>query len=84
MLNYPEVKAKVKSRLSNFVGIKYGDKFMKNPFTQNKLLGAIPLGTHESHIEVGNYTISKLMNGGKVVSNLNLFYAVIWYIIKEK
>ena len=84
ILNYPEVKAKLKSRLSNYIGIKFADQFMKNPFTQNKLLGAIPLGTHPSHVKVGNYTIAKLMSGGKILGNLNMFYAVIWYIIKEK
>ena len=84
ILNYPEVRAKLKSRLSNFMGVKYADKFMKNPFTQNKLLGAIPLGCHPSHTKVGNYTIAKMMSGGKILGNLNMFYAAIWYIIKEK
>lgn len=84
ILNYPEVKAKLKARLSNYMGVKYADKFMKNPFTQNKLLGAIPLGCHKSHIEVGNCTIAKMISGGKILGNLNMFYAAIWYIIKEK
>lgn len=84
ILNYPEVKAKLKSRLSNFMGVKYADKFMKNPFTQNKLLGAIPLGCHKSHITVGNYTIAHMMSAGKILGNLNMFYAAIWYIIKEQ
>ena len=84
LLNYPEVKAKLKSRLSNFIGVKFADKFMKNPFTQKRLLGAIPLGCDKSHITVGNHTIAKLISDGKVLGNLNLFYAVIWHIIKEK
>ncbi len=84
ILNYPEVKAKLKARLSNYMGVKYADKFMKNPFTQNKLLGAIPLGCHKSHVTVGNYTIAKMISDGKILGNLNMFYAAIWYIIKEK
>jgi hypothetical protein len=40
ILNYPEVKAKLKSRLSNFMGVKFGDKFLKNPFTQTALFKA--------------------------------------------
>lgn len=84
ILNYPEVKAKLKSRLSNFMGVKYGDKLLKNPFTQNKLLGAIPLGCHKSHITVGNYTIARMFSDGKILGNLNMFFAAIWYIIKEK
>lgn len=83
ILNYPEVKAKLKARLSNFIGVKYGDKFLKNPFTQRKLLGAIPLGCHKSHVKVGDYTIAKMFSDGKILGNLNLFYAAIWHIIKE-
>lgn len=78
------MKAKLKSRLSNFMGVKYGDKFLKNPFTQRKLLGAIPLGCHKSHVTVGNYTIARMFSDGKILGNLNMFYAAIWYIIKEK
>ena len=66
------------------MGVKFADKFLKNPFTQNKLLGAIPLGSHKSHVTVGNHTIAKMMSGGKIVGNFNMYYAVIWYIIKEK
>lgn len=66
------------------MGVKYADKFYKNPFTQNRLLGAIPLGCHHSHVKVGNHTIAKLISDGKILGNLNMYYAVIWHIIKEK
>ncbi len=82
ILNYPEIKSKLKARLSNYMGVKYADKFLKNPFTQRKLLGSIPLGSHKSHIKVGNYTIARMFSDGKILGNLNLFFAVIWYIIK--
>jgi hypothetical protein len=55
----------------------------KNPFTQNRLLGSIPLGTHRSHITVGNHTIAKLVSGGKVMGNLNMYFAVIWILVNE-
>ena len=83
ILNYPDLKAKFKSSLSTFTGVKYSDKLLKNPFTQNRLLGAIPLGTHKSHVAVGNFTIAKLIAGGKIMGNLNMYYAVIWYLINE-
>ena len=70
LLNYPALKAKFKARLSNFTGVKYCDKLHKNPYTQNRLLGAIPLGTLKSHISLGNNTIAKLFSGGKVMGNL--------------
>lgn len=55
ILNYPELKSKLKSRLSNYVGVmgikaKFNKNLLKNPFTQNRLLGSIPLGTHKSHV----------------------------------
>jgi len=56
---------------------------LKNPFTQNRLLGAIPLGNHHSHVTVANYTIAKMVAGGKIMGNLNMYYAVIWYLINE-
>lgn len=83
ILNYPDLKSKFKASLSTFTGVKYSDKLLKNPFTQNRLLGAIPLGTHKSHVTVGNYTIAKLISGGKVLGNMNMYYAVIWYLIHE-
>lgn len=87
ILNYPHLKAKLKSRLSNYVGVmginaKFDVKLLKNPFTQNKLLGSIPLGSHKSHIKVGNYTISKLITDGKILGNMNMYYTVIWYLIQ--
>ena len=83
ILNYPDLKSKFKASLSTFTGVKYSDQLLKNPFTQNRLLGAIPLGTHKSHVQVGNYTIAKLISGGKILGNMNMYYAVIWYLINE-
>lgn len=62
---------------------KFDKDLLKNPFTQNRLLGSIPLGTHKSHVQVGNYTIAKLISGGKILGNLNLYYAVVWYLIQQ-
>ncbi len=50
ILNYPELRAKFKASISTYTGVKYADKLLKNPYTQNRLLGAIPLGTHKSHV----------------------------------
>jgi hypothetical protein len=88
LLNYSEVRAKLKSKLSNYIGVmgikaNFDDKLLKNPFTQARLLGSIPLGTHQSHVKVGNHTIAKLISGGKILGNLNMYYAVIWYLIHE-
>ncbi|MFM7856568.1 MAG: hypothetical protein ACKO96_32755 [Flammeovirgaceae bacterium] len=83
ILNYPDLRSKLKSKLSTFTGTKFSDRLFKNPFTQNRLLGAIPLGKHKSHVTVGNNTIAKLISGGKVMGNLNLYFAVIWILVNE-
>lgn len=46
-------------------------------------MGAIPLGKHKTHIDVGNYTIAQMVSGGKILGNLTLYYAVIWYLVNE-
>jgi hypothetical protein len=63
--------------------VRYCDKLKLNPFTRGRLLGAIPLGSHRSHIVVGNNTLAKLVAGGKVMGNLNMYYAVIWLLVEE-
>ena len=83
ILNYPEIKAKFKARLSTFIGVKLTGKLKENPYTRNPLIGGIPLGTHKSHVEVGNYTIAKVVSGGRILGNLNMYYAVIWCLINE-
>ena len=83
ILNYPDLRAKFKKMISTFTGVKYSDKLRQNPFTRNKLLGAIPLGCHKSHVTVGNNTIAKMVSGGKVMGNLNLYFAVIWILVNE-
>ena len=83
ILNYPALLARFKGSLSNYTGVKYCDKLKKNPYTQNRLQGAIPLGTHKSHITVGNHTIAKLVSSGKVMGNLNMYMAVIWVLVSE-
>lgn len=83
ILNYREIKEKFKSRIGQYIGVKYTKYLESNPFTREELLGTIPLGTCKEHVDVGNYTIAKLMTGGKLLGNLNMYYAVIWYLIKE-
>lgn len=88
ILNYPDLKAKLKSKLSNYIGVmgikaKFDKNLVENPFTRKRILGAIPLGTDKSHVKVGNYTIAKLIAGGKIMGNLNMYYAVIWYLIQD-
>ena len=87
ILNYPQVVAKLKPYISQWTGTQVnkhlGTNSGINPFTKQELVGTIPLGSCEQHIDCGNYTISKLFTSGKLLGNLNMYYAVIWYLIKQ-
>jgi len=83
ILNYSDVLNKLKKSISNWSGIKANIAITTNPFTKQKLLGTIPLGCCNQHIEYGNYIIYKLFSNSKILGNPNLYYAVIWYLIKN-
>lgn len=83
ILNYPEVVDKLKKSISRWVGTQTDGKLKSNPYTRQNLLGTIPLGTCQQHVDCGNYTISRLFTSGKLLGNLDLYWAVIWYLIKQ-
>ncbi len=83
ILNYPVVVAKLKPSISQWTGIQVNQHLDVNPFTKQELLGTIPLGSCSQHVDCGNYTISKLFTSGKLLGNLNMYWAVIWYLIKQ-
>ena len=83
ILNYPEIIDKLKSAISQWTGIEIADNLKRNPFTRQELIGTIPLGSCSQHVECGNYTISKLFTSGKLLGNLHMYWAVIWYLIKK-
>ena len=73
---------KIKSKFSTYTVVKISDRLFKNLFTKNLLLGAIPLEKHNSNVTDGNNTIAKLIYGGKVMGNPNLYFAVIWILVR--
>lgn len=81
ILNYPDVVTKLKSAISLSTGIKLNEFVEINPYTKRHLLGTIPLGNCQQHVDCGNYTISKLFSSGRHLGNLNLYWAVIWQLI---
>lgn len=83
ILNYPDIIAKLKPAISQWTGIQVNQHIDVNPFTKQELIGTIPLGSCKQHVECGNYTISKLFTSGKLLGNLNMYWAVIWYLIKQ-
>jgi hypothetical protein len=83
ILNYPDVVAKLKPAISQWTGIKINQNLTRNPFTKQELIGTIPLGSCAQHVDCGNYTISKLFTSGKLLGNLQMYWAVIWYLVTQ-
>lgn len=83
ILNYPEVVAKLSKSISHWTGTKINEYLEVNPFTKQKLIGTIPLGGCSQHVKCGDYTMSRLFSSGKILGNINLYYGVIWHLIKS-
>ena len=83
ILNYPEIVKQLISRLSNSIsiisGIKAGDQ---NPLTREPIDAVIPLGKCQQNVNCANWALAKLFFGDKLVGNSQMYFAVIWYLIK--
>ncbi|KYQ89956.1 hypothetical protein DLAC_08527 [Tieghemostelium lacteum] len=89
LLNFPELVAKVQQAIDHPIGCKSialraDGLFEDSPMTRQRVLGAIPLGLDKSHVKSGDWTISRLFTGGKMIGNMQLWYAVLYFIIKQK
>jgi len=85
ILNYPLVVDKLRKAIGQYNGISTSqhNNVKLNPFTRQTLIGTIPLGNCQQHIECGNYTLAKLFSAGKILGNIHMYMAVIWYLVKN-
>ena len=60
-----------------------GYPFEKSPITRKTIIGAITLGESEEHIKCANYNLMKLLTGGKNLGDRNLWFVVIWILVKK-
>jgi hypothetical protein len=60
-----------------------GSPITTSPITRRQLIGAIPLGGAKSHVEAADWTISRLVSGGKVLGNADLWFAVLWIALED-
>jgi hypothetical protein len=60
-----------------------GSPITTSPITRRKLSGAIPLGAAKSHAEAADWTLSRILSGGKVLGNADLWFAVFWMMIEN-
>jgi hypothetical protein len=54
-----------------------------SPITRRKVIGAIPLGAAKSHVQAADWTIFRLLTGGKKLGNADLWFAVFWMLIER-
>ena len=60
-----------------------GYPFEKSPITRKKIIGAITLGESEEHVKCADYNLMKLLTGGKNLGDRNLWFVVIWILVKK-
>ena len=63
--------------------VECGRKITVSPMTRRPLLGALPLGAHQSHVDATNWTLSQLMSGGKKLGNPDLWFACLWLLVED-
>jgi hypothetical protein len=54
-----------------------------SPITRRRLAGAIPLGAAKSHALAADWTLARILSGGKALGNADLWFAVVWMIIED-
>ncbi|CAL5980845.1 Conserved_hypothetical protein [Hexamita inflata] len=54
----------------------------QSPITRQPICGVISFGQTEEHSSISDDTLRKLLSNGKQLGNINLWFAVIYFIIK--
>ena len=55
----------------------------KSPLTREQIFGGLCLGKDSSHIKATNSTLRYILTSGKSLGNMDLWFAVIYFIIKR-
>ncbi|OHS93453.1 hypothetical protein TRFO_40274 [Tritrichomonas foetus] len=90
LLRHPELIEQLKDRLDHVISLKTireahnaGFPIASSPITRRKIVGIIPLGAHPSHVKVANYAISQICTNTKRIGNPELWFALIWLLMKD-
>jgi len=59
-----------------------GYSMEKSPVTRAPILGGLVLGPSEDHCKATNWTIAKLLSGGKATGNPDQWFELIWYLVE--
>ena len=55
-----------------------------SPITRKKIIGVIPLGESKEHIKAADWTLMQLISGGKNLGDRNIWFSLLWLLVKEK
>ena len=63
---------------------KSGHPFITSPMTRKKIIGILPLGESPEHVKAADWTLMKLISGGKNLGDKNIWFSIIWLLVKRK
>eukprot|EP00742_Colponemidia_sp_Colp-10_P013693 GILJ01015487.1.p1 GENE.GILJ01015487.1~~GILJ01015487.1.p1 ORF type:complete len:619 (+),score=91.03 GILJ01015487.1:68-1858(+) len=88
-LNYPEIVERIVKRLDHPVSLASmqraaaaGAPIEKSEITDRGVEGGITLGCSREQVQCATSTIARLVAGGKLLGNPDLWYAVIWRLVE--
>ena len=89
-LYIPEFMEKLRSFIDHSISLKNyrssletSNPIKKSPFTRKDIIGAIPLGENKEHVNAANWTLMKIITGGKNLGDVNLWFFVLYKMIKD-
>ena len=84
LLSNETLVQKVKLSISQVVGLNGIEGYEnRNPYTRNRMLGVLPLGQLENHVDVCNYVLAQLFTDGRKLGNSDMWFCVIYFIAKQ-
>lgn len=63
--------------------IACGHPITISPISRKPILGALTLGSHQSHVDATNWTLMQLLSGGKKMGNPDLWFACLWLLVED-
>uniref|UniRef100_A0A6C0BEQ5 Uncharacterized protein n=1 Tax=viral metagenome TaxID=1070528 RepID=A0A6C0BEQ5_9ZZZZ len=87
ILSYENIVNKIIARLSQSIGLfSYCEIYNTtriHPMSRQDISGCIPLGSNKEYVNEASNAIMNLFTGGKILGNIDLYYAVLFFIIEN-
>jgi hypothetical protein len=82
-----EIVDKIKTRLGSSIGLYTFCELAKttneHPMSRSPMTGCIPLGSNIAYVNDASKAMMHLFTGGKILGNIDLYFAVIYFVIKD-